>query len=248
MATLLIATSISLPATPELSITTARKGRRSKSRDLSKDEPSSSTASTGLATSANVHNNDVSIDITLNVQNGIMSTTTTPASNNNELISNRPPMRRISGGWADNGLKSLRSKKNSFDDERFQQTRPTTSSIPTDDIPIIPDLEDVKDEILYNEVAEPPTISSNRVVTLKELNSDLLSQNAFSAIEDVDLSILTRCLQSQENLEERDEVWEWEKLFTEVTAEINSDKSANAGVLQKIEIGPDEVPPTSKNK
>lgn len=56
----------------------------------------------------------------------------------------------------------------------------------------------------------------NRVVTLKGLNSDLLKQNAFSSLKDVDLSILTKYLQPQAAFEEPDEVWEWEQLFTEV--------------------------------
>lgn len=83
---------------------------------------------------------------------------------------------------------------------------------------------------------------------MNELNSDLLSQNAFTAIEDVDLTILTRYLQAQDSLEEADDVWEWEKLFTDVIAEIHSDKT-NIGVitneLGKIEIAVDEkVSPT----
>ena len=82
----------------------------------------------------------------------------------------------------------------------------------------------------------------NRVVTLKELNADLLCQNVFSSVQDVDLSTLTRCLQTEESLNEPDdEVWEWNKLFTEVIAEINCDKKSVT--VRKIEIGPDEFPP-----
>lgn len=88
--------------------------------------------------------------------------------------------------------------------------------------------------------------SYNEDVSFKELSSELLSQNAFSAIEDVDLSILTRCLQIQESLDEPDERWEWDKLFTEITAQINADKNANGGVPEMVGIGPDEVPPTAK--
>lgn len=88
--------------------------------------------------------------------------------------------------------------------------------------------------------------SVNRVVTLKELNSDLLGQNAFSAIDDVDLSILTKCLQPQETLDEPDEVWEWQKLFTDVVAEINSDKPIEKK-MEKLELKPDEVPTPSSS-
>ncbi|KAL7741468.1 hypothetical protein ACLKA6_000788 [Drosophila palustris] len=228
--------------------TTARKGRRSKSRDVLNDQTQA-----GSSSSTHMLNKDISIDITLDIHNESSSPTTTTTTaattpstyNNNEFDSSRPPIRRVSGGWADSGLKGLKSKKNSFDDERFQ-LKSATSSIPTDDIPIIPDLDDIRDEILLNEIVEPPSASINREVTFKELSSDLLSQNAFSAIEDVDLSILTRCLQLQEGLDEPDELWEWDKLFTEVTAQINADKNSSVGMPEKVEIGPDEIPPTAK--
>ncbi|KAH8391991.1 hypothetical protein KR215_012134 [Drosophila sulfurigaster] len=220
--------------------TTARKGRRSKSRDALSDQVQAGTSS---AASTHLLNKDISIDITLDIQNANSNspptTTATSASTyNNEFDSSRPPIRRVSGGWADSGLKGL--------NERFQISKSATSTIPTDDIPIIPDLDDVRDEILLNEIVEPPSGSINHEVAFKELNSDLLSQNAFTAIENVDLSILTRCLQIQEALDEPDEVWEWDKLFTEITAQINSDKNQNSGVPEKVEIGPDEIPPAAK--
>ncbi|XP_064537295.1 intraflagellar transport protein 43 homolog [Drosophila montana] len=227
--------------------TTARKGRRSKSRDVLNEQPQAGGSSSAASTQK--LNKDISIDITLDIHNESSSPTTTaattPTTYNNEFESSRPPIRRVSGGWADSGSKGHKSKKNSFDDERFQVTKSATSTIPTDDIPIIPDLDDVRDDFLLNEIADPPPAPYSHEATFKELSSDLLSQNAFSAIEDVDLSILTRCLYDQETLDEPDEVWEWDKLFTEVTAQINSDKTLK-GMPEKIEIGPDEIPPTAK--
>lgn len=97
-----------------------------------------------------------------------------------------------------------------------------------DDIPVIPDLDDIRDELILNEMVEAPTVSVNRVATYKELNSDLLKQGAFAALEDVDLSILAKCLQSEMVLNEPDEVWTWEKLFTDISAEIHSEKPQSA--------------------
>ncbi|KAH8318959.1 hypothetical protein KR067_000144 [Drosophila pandora] len=209
--------------------TTARKGRRSKSRDVLKEEDSQGPAS-----------KDISIDITLNVQaqGGTPPTTSdggTSSSYNNEFDSHRPPIRRISGGWADSGLKGLRLVC-----ERFRQTKSATNSIPTDDIPVIPDMDDIKDEIMLNEIVEPPIMGTTRSAVLKEANSDLLSQYAFSAVDGFDLSILTDCLVPQESLNEKDDLWQWDQLFTEVTAEIHSDKVPSIG----MKIGPDVVPPT----
>lgn len=78
-------------------------------------------------------------------------------------------------------------------------------------------------------------------LTLRELHSDLLSQNAFSAIKGVDLSPLMRCLQPQEAVMEPDEIWEWSKLFTDVVAEIHSDKTS---VHTQVGIAADEIMPS----
>ncbi|XP_055920048.1 intraflagellar transport protein 43 homolog [Eupeodes corollae] len=198
--------------------TTARKGRRSSQQ---KQQSGSSTTTP---------EKDISLDLSIDINQD-----TTTDSSDSKL-----PPRRISGGWADSGLKSSKNRnKNLLEDERFRHSQKSSdSSPPEDDIPIIPDLDDVKDEIIMNEIVEPPSVVVDRVVTLKELNSDLLSQNAFSAIEDVDLTILTRCLQTQDSLDEEDEVWEWDKLFTDVTAEIHSDKTT---IDAKIEIAADEI-------
>lgn len=111
--------------------------------------------------------------------------------------------------------------------ERFN---PITSQSIDDDIPVIPDMDDIQDELVLQELAEAPAVSINRVETYKELNSELLNHSAFTTLEDVDLSILTKCLQNETVLEEPDVVWTWEKLFTEVTAEIHADKPKSADV------------------
>lgn len=111
--------------------------------------------------------------------------------------------------------------------ERFSSITNTTH-FSDDDIPIIPDLDDVQDELLMDELVEAPILAENRTATYKELNSDLLKQAAFTAMEDVDLSILGRCLQSQNDLIEPDEEWNWDKLFTEISSDIHADKPKSA--------------------
>lgn len=67
-------------------------------------------AGTSSAASTHMLNKDISIDITLDIHNESSSptTTATPSTYNNEFDSNRPPIRRVSGGWADSGLKGLK--------------------------------------------------------------------------------------------------------------------------------------------
>lgn len=81
-----------------------------------------------------------------------------------------------------------------------------------------------------NELVEAPVLAENRTATYKELNSDLLKQAAFTAMEDVDLSILGRCLQPENELIEPDEEWNWDKLFTEISSDIHADKPKSADI------------------
>lgn len=120
-----------------------------------------------------------------------------------------------------------KSNTNLIEQERFNSIT-SSSNLSDDDIPIIPDLDDIKDEMILNEMVEAPTVSVNRVATYNELNSDLLKQGAFATLEDVDLSALATCLQNEIYLNEPDEIWTWDKLFTDVTAEINSEKPQSA--------------------
>ncbi|XP_067624175.1 intraflagellar transport protein 43 homolog A isoform X2 [Eurosta solidaginis] len=206
--------------------TKARKGRRSKSRD-----PIAGDASTSTNTSKPNHTEkekaiDVMLELHKNSTSGETDTT------------KRPPVRRISGGWADVGI--LKSSN-----ERFQivsMGKLPIDSPPRDDIPTIPDMDDLKDEILLNEIIEPPAANSFRPNTLSELNFDLLNQQAFASLENINMSLLTHCLKLPETLDEPDEVWEWDTLFTDVIAEIHSEQLTFSGG-QKKEIGPDEIPP-----
>lgn len=63
---------------------------------------------------------------------------------------------------------------------------------------------------------------------------------------DVDLNILIKHLQPKDTLYEPDEVWEWDKLFIELVAEINADKPLKINSEErKSVLGPDELPPSN---
>ena len=61
-----------------------------------------------------------------------------------------------------------------------------------EDLPVIPDLDEVEKEDLAQRVADAPNVAVNRVDTYKELDSDLFKHAAFATLEEVDLRLLTR--------------------------------------------------------
>lgn len=90
-----------------------------------------------------------------------------------------------------------------------------------DEIPVIPDIDDINDDSFLNDVVSAPKPKINRVTAYKELDIDLVKQSAIASLEDVDLSILAKSLQNDSKLEEPDVIWNWEQVFTEISSEIH---------------------------
>uniref|UniRef100_A0A8C7ECS9 Intraflagellar transport 43 n=1 Tax=Nothoprocta perdicaria TaxID=30464 RepID=A0A8C7ECS9_NOTPE len=92
---------------------------------------------------------------------------------------------------------------------------------PVADIPVIPDLEEVQEEDLAMQVAAPPSVQVNRVLTYHDLDKDLMKYAAFQTLDgEVDLKLLTKVLAPEQELREDDVGWDWDHLFTEVSSEL----------------------------
>ena len=127
---------------------------------------------------------------------------------------NAPPRR--AGGWADESSKAKPTQPEvDYPDERSQDS--------DDELPVIPDLEEVEKEDLALKVAEAPNVAVNRVDTYKELDNDLFKQAAFATLEEIDLRLLTRRLAPELALKEPDECWSWDKLYTDVSSEMQAE-------------------------
>lgn len=63
----------------------------------------------------------------------------------------------------------------------------------------------------------------NRVAAYKELDTDLLKNATFALLDDVNLTLLTEKMYTENLIKEPDEVWTWDQLFTQVSSELNSE-------------------------
>ncbi|XP_061424484.1 intraflagellar transport protein 43 homolog isoform X1 [Lethenteron reissneri] len=140
-----------------------------------------------------------------------------------------PKPSRRHGGWAQDSAGSARSGKirsaGSVDveDTRLQQASPEPSEDGAD-IPVIPDLDDMQEDDLTAQVAAPPSMQVNRVMTFKDLDSDLMTHAAFQTLDgDIDLKLLTRVLAPEPEIREDDGPWDWALLYTEVSSELTSE-------------------------
>ncbi|XP_072424070.1 intraflagellar transport protein 43 homolog isoform X4 [Chiloscyllium punctatum] len=120
------------------------------------------------------------------------------------------PARR-QGGWADDTPRSSKSGRKGAEEIEDSRLRPRSPVHSDDggDIPVIPDLEEVQEEDLAMQVAAPPSIQVNRVMTYRDLDNDLMKYGAFQTLED--------------------ESWSWDHLFTEVSSELLTESEDGAG-------------------
>lgn len=116
-------------------------------------------------------------------------------------------------GWMDEFKKSA-SKKNVF--ENIEKERFLSDSLERydDNIPQIDDIE------IEEKFTETPSNKDFK----KELNVDVLKHTNINLDDAVDLTILLEALEQESDIEEKDEVWNWNQLFTKVTAEIADEK------------------------
>uniref|UniRef100_UPI00358EFA83 intraflagellar transport protein 43 homolog isoform X2 n=1 Tax=Myxine glutinosa TaxID=7769 RepID=UPI00358EFA83 len=140
--------------------------------------------------------------------------------NKDQSLSSRPSCRQ--NVWTDDRQQlKLRKKGSSQDLEDENQLKPsTTSELDDDDIPVIPDLEEIQKEDLAGQTADPPRLI-NMLTTFEELNTNLGIHAALQTLDgDIDLNVLTRTLCSQEQLHKEDVHWDWDRLFMEVSSEL----------------------------
>nr|XP_040055090.1 intraflagellar transport protein 43 homolog isoform X1 [Gasterosteus aculeatus aculeatus] len=140
-----------------------------------------------------------------------------------------PKPARRQGGWAEesSGSASARSSRRpaaeNLEDRRLRPQTPQGSD-DEGDIPVIPDLDEVQEDDLTMQVAAPPSIQVNRVMTYRDLDNDLRSYSAFQTLVsqdgEIDLKLLTKVLAPEQEVKEEDVSWDWDHLFTEVSSEL----------------------------
>ncbi|XP_026668323.1 intraflagellar transport protein 43 homolog isoform X2 [Ceratina calcarata] len=130
------------------------------------------------------------------------------------------PPRTRKTGWGDE-LKSgkTRNTSNIIEQER---SRGTEKDDVIDDIPVIPDLDEIQEDSALSDI-NTPSVSVNRVTAYKELDTDLVKNAAFTSLNGVNLSLLAEKLYNENLTKEPDEVWNWNLLFTQVSSEVNSE-------------------------
>ncbi|XP_066926124.1 intraflagellar transport protein 43 homolog A-like isoform X2 [Clytia hemisphaerica] len=160
------------------------------------------------------------------------SNASTNESNNNaskteasSSLSPRPA--RKQGGWADDIKEKKRGKFGRMleeEDERLKQDATVVLDNDGDDIPIIPELDDVTEDDMASQVAAPPSVLVTRIATYKELDHDFEKHTGLLTLDgDIDLKLLGNVLAPESEIQEADKSWNWDRVFTEVSSELRSE-------------------------
>jgi len=158
----------------------------------------------------------------------------TPSEGNEEALNSNladnkrlsPKPARKQGGWAveakDKKKKKGRGGKDD-EDERLKHDATIVLDNDTDDIPVIPDLEEFQDDDMANQVAAPPSVQVTRVATYKELDHDFEKHAGLLTLDgDIDLKLLGSVLSPESEVVEEDKPWDWDRTFTEVSSHLRT--------------------------
>jgi len=156
----------------------------------------------------------------------------TTEDSNISKASNSPRPTRREGGWADDFKDKKNKKKKGTNieeiDERLRPDNTISLQDQEDDIPVIPDLDDVHEDDMAQQIAAPPSVQVTRVATYKELDTDFQKHAGLLTLDgEIDLKLLGSALVPESEVFEEDKVWEWDRLFTEVASQLQTEWEQN---------------------
>ena len=128
-----------------------------------------------------------------------------------EVVASKPSRRQM--GW---DRKSSNSSNEPIDVRLIPSINDDNDSTEKNSIP---DLAEIHEDPIIQEVAAPPTLFIANIASYKELDTDLVNCSAFRTLDgDIDLKALVKNLSSeQEAQEEVDAPWQWESLFADIS-------------------------------
>lgn len=102
-----------------------------------------------------------------------------------------------------------------------------------EDMPIIPDIDDLRDQDFIQQPADAPSIEINQIGNLDELENKVRKLPFLETSTKVDMSLLANVCLPEDKVRENDVPWTWDSLITDVmyhadvVSLINSEQSDN---------------------
>ncbi|XP_062549325.1 intraflagellar transport protein 43 homolog isoform X2 [Armigeres subalbatus] len=135
------------------------------------------------------------------------------------------PTRVKTDSWMDDVLRTNTvSNKERFGNSNNSDDSNTVEYNP-DDIPMLPDADELHESLFYNESPNLPSLTM-----YNQLGSDIFpnSKSALGNLDEIDISILTECLEHEDSIEEADEPWIWDQLFAQLSVKISTETKSTS--------------------
>ncbi|TGZ64204.1 hypothetical protein CRM22_006487 [Opisthorchis felineus] len=135
----------------------------------------------------------------------------------------KPPSRKL-GGWGKEGtvhgiLHGRRAQPQLSNSSGVLTFKGDSDSDDEMNIPVIPDVTDKEQLQASPLTAEPPNVTVNRLISYQELNAELKRGVAFQLLDnEINLKLLTNFLSPESAVQEKDEIWDWDRLIADVAA------------------------------
>ncbi|KAF8572136.1 hypothetical protein P879_00478 [Paragonimus westermani] len=150
-------------------------------------------------------------------------------------LNRQPPTKKV-GGWSQDcsGVSTIHGRAetqttNSVGILTLTETRDSDDEL---NIPVIPDLAESEGGRSSGPIAEPPGVIMNCLTSYQELDEQLLRQDSFGMLvslhlismkfplllknSELDLTMLTKELRPEYEVQEKDEAWDWDRLIADV--------------------------------
>ncbi|XP_045480334.1 intraflagellar transport protein 43 homolog isoform X1 [Harmonia axyridis] len=155
-------------------------------------------------------NQNTSIDLSVGREEIKLRMSSETAGSTDNETSEPFVVTRRKGGWADEGTKSAKTSRSTtfFEQKRFQDEKQDSD----DDIPVIPDIDDLPYDSPNLQDVNIPNVSVKKA-TYKEIDKDNKLENLkigdanFGNIGDIDLTLLTNKLYPEFEVKNIDEEW-----------------------------------------
>lgn len=90
------------------------------------------------------------------------------------------------------------------------------------DVPVIPDIEELHDQEFILQTAEPPLVEVNTLLNIDEIKEKIPSKHpVLSTLENANMSVLSDFCLPEEKIKESDSTWTWDSLIVDIMQKVD---------------------------
>ncbi len=126
--------------------------------------------------------------------------------------------------WGDDSIENIQQLPNLDQLAKANKQKFDNSD---DVMPLIPDIDEVRDQELIQQTAQAPTLQVNQLISFQELDKNALKHSAFASLDGIDLTQLTNFCLTESQVKEEDITWNWDNLMSDITSKLMKDNNSN---------------------